>query len=143
MRYFLIDRVTELEVGTYARGIKNVTLTDQVLHDHFPDYPIMPAALILEAASQLGGFLLEMTVNSADVEAPPRRALLSQVDRAKFHALSGPGDQLDITVKYLQAMEVAARLRADVHVGDLRVARAELTFALKTIDIESIHRSRA
>ena len=42
MRYFLIDKVTELEVGRRVRGIKNITFSDEVLHDHFPDHPIMP-----------------------------------------------------------------------------------------------------
>ena len=46
MRYFLIDRVTELVVGERIRGIKAITLTDEVLHDHFPDYPVMPGMLM-------------------------------------------------------------------------------------------------
>ena len=49
MRYFLIDKVTELVPGERARGVKNVTLSDETLHDHFPDHPIMPGALILLA----------------------------------------------------------------------------------------------
>ena len=83
MRYFLIDKVTDLVVGERARGVKNITLSDEILHDHFPDYPIMPGALILEAAAQLAGFLLEMTFNKAG--APLLRALLIQVQQAKFH----------------------------------------------------------
>src|ERR671930_270020 len=99
MRYFLIDKVTELTVGRSARGVKNVTLTDEVLHDHFPDHPVMPGALILEAAAQLAGFLLEATVNTAlDDQQPPRRALLVGVDLAKFHDFAGPGDQIELHV---------------------------------------------
>src|SRR5262245_13463397 len=96
MRYFLIDKVTELAVGERARGVKNVTLTDEVLHDHFPDYPVMPGALILEAGAQLAGFLLETSLNRPN--EPPRRALLVQVELAKFHSFAGPGDQIDIAV---------------------------------------------
>src|SRR3954453_24073129 len=96
MRYFLIDKVTELTLGQSVRGVKNVTLSDEVLHDHFPDHPIMPGALILEAAAQLAGFLLELTVNAAD--EPPRRALLVQVELAKFHDFAGPGDQIELLV---------------------------------------------
>src|SRR5438067_691906 len=96
MRYFLIDKVTELVLGTHARGVKNITLTDEVLHDHFPDHPIMPGALILEAAAQLAGFLLEVSFNQAG--EPPRRALLVQIELAKFHDTAGPGDQLDLLV---------------------------------------------
>ena len=44
MRYYLIDKVTALQVGTSATGVKCVTLTDEVLHDHFPDHPMLPGA---------------------------------------------------------------------------------------------------
>src|SRR5207244_2123277 len=46
MRYFLIDKVTEIVPGERIRGVKNVTLSDEILHDHFPDFPVMPGALI-------------------------------------------------------------------------------------------------
>ena len=89
MRYFLIDKVTDLVVGERARGVKNITLSDEILHDHFPDYPVMPGTLILEAAAQLAGFLLEMTFNKAG--APLLRALLIQVQQAKFHETADRG----------------------------------------------------
>ena len=140
MRYFLIDKVTELVVGERVRGVKNVTLSDEILHDHFPDYPVMPGALILEAASQLAGFLLETTVNKA--AASPVRALLVQVEQAKFHETSGPGDQLDIVVSIDSLRDSAAQVTAQVSVGDRRIARATLTFVLKKIDSEPIHEQR-
>src|SRR5436853_2841496 len=115
MRYFLIDKVTDLDIGKSARGIKNVTLSDEILHDHFPDHPIMPGALILEAASQLAGFLLEMTFNKPD--APLRRSLLVQVDLAKFHDFAGPGDQLDVHVTLDSLHEGAAQVTAEVKAG--------------------------
>lgn len=141
MRYFLIDKVTELVVGERASGIKNVTLTDEVLSDHFPGYPIMPAALILEAAAQLGGFLIELTSN-AELSRPPRRAIVTQMDRCKFHEVTGPGDQLLIGVSYLQSLDAAARLKAEVRVLEKRVARAELTFALRTVEVDAIATQR-
>lgn len=140
MRYFLIDKVTELRVGEHARGVKNVSLSDEILHDHFPDHPIMPGALILEAVSQLGGFLLEMSLNQG--EAPTRRALLVQIQHAKFYETAGPGDQLDILVSVDSLLESAAQLKAEVHVGQKRIARARLTFVLKSIDSERVHEQR-
>ena len=140
MRYFLIDKVTELVVGERARGIKNISLSDDILHDHFPDYPIMPGALIIEAASQLAGFLLEMTLNKAS--GPIVRALLVQIEQAKFHDTSGPGDQLDIVVTVDSIRDAAAQVTAHVTAGDKRIARASLTFFLKTIDSERIHEQR-
>ena len=140
MRYFLIDRVTELAVGRRARGVKSVTLSDEILHDHFPDYPILPGMLVLEAMAQLGGFLLEMSRNRPG--QPVRRALLAQVRQAKFHDTTGPGDQLDITVTLDSDLESAAQVRGVARVGDRRVARADLTFVLKTVDSEKLHEQR-
>lgn len=140
MRYFLVDRVTELVLGERVRGIKNVTLSDEVLHDHFPDHPIMPGALILEAASQLAGFLLETSLNEEGARA--RRAVLVQVDKAKFYETTGPGDQLVIDVKMGPTRETAAQVTAQVHVGDRRVMRAGLTFVLRHVDSQRVHEQR-
>lgn len=140
MRYVLIDKVTELVVGAKARGIKNVTLSDEVLHDHFPDYPVMPGALIIEAASQLAGFLLEMTFNN-DV-SPVLRALLGQVSRAKFHELAKPGDCLEIEVTIESLLESAARVNVCVNVGDKRIMTGGLIFAMRRVDSERLHEQR-
>lgn len=140
MRYFLIDKVTELVVGERVRGVKNVTLTDEILHDHFPDYPVMPGALILEASAQLAGFLLETTLNRPD--KPLRRALLVQVQQAKFHEMCGPGDRIDITVDMGSTIDSAVRVRAEAKVGEKRAVRAELTFIMKEIDSERVHEQR-
>ncbi len=140
MRYFLIDKVTELRIGERARGVKNVTLSDEVLHDHFPDYPIMPGMLILEGAAQLAGFLLEMTFNRE--ERPPRRALLVKVEQAKFRDTTGPGDQLDIEVAMDSTLETAAMVRVDVRVGERQIARGSLSFVMKEIDSQRIHEQR-
>jgi 3-hydroxyacyl-[acyl-carrier-protein] dehydratase len=140
MRYFLIDKVTELVVGERARGVKNITLSDETLHDHFPDHPVMPGALILEAASQLAGFLLETTLNRAS--EPLRRALLVQVDLAKFHDFAGPGDQLDIAVTIGSLRDAAAQVTATVSAGPQRIAQANLTFVMKAIDSERVHEQR-
>ena len=137
MRYFMIDKVTELQVGERVRGIKNITLSDEILHDHFPDYPIMPGALILESAAQLSGFLLEMTFNE-----PKLRALMVQIQNAKFHETSGPGDQLDITSTIQSKLDAAARVDVDVRVGERQIVRAELTFVMKQIDSERLHEQR-
>lgn len=142
MRYFLIDKVTEIELGKSAQGVKNVTLSDEILHDHFPDFPIMPGALILEASSQLAGFLLEMTFNNAAPEQPPRRAVLVQVDKAKFYETCGPGDQLQIQVTLESELESAARVKMIVKVNEKRVVRGELTFVMRTIDSERVHEQR-
>ncbi len=140
MRYFLIDKITDLVIGERARGVKNISLTEEVLHDHFPDYPVMPGALIVEAAAQLGGFLVEMTVNREGT--PPARAILVQIDRAKFYEAAGPGDCLDLTVTLDGRRETAAQVTAEVRVAARRIARADLTFVLKVVDSERVHEQR-
>ena len=140
MRYFLLDLVTELVVGERAVGVKNVTLTDEVVHDHFPDYPTMPGALIVEAASQLAGFLLEMTFDSGEGRVP--RALLMQIKNARFYEMTGPGDQLIITVTLANRLARAANVEALVTVEGKKVATARLTFVMKDIDSEKVHEQR-
>lgn len=140
VRYFLIDRVIELEVGKRVRGVKNVTLSEDILHDHFPDHPIMPGALVLEAAAQLAGFLLETTVNKPG--SPLSRALLVQVDLAKFHHFAGPGDQLQIEVTLGEIRPQAAQTTIEATVGDRRIARASLTFVLRVVESERVHEQR-
>src|SRR5204862_4295995 len=108
MRYYLIDKVTELTAGQRARGVKCVTLTDEIMHDHFPDFPMLPGALIVEAAAQLAGFLLEMSFNGP--QQPLVRALLVQIQRAKFYEPVVPGDRLDITATIDSTREASAQV---------------------------------
>ena len=140
MRYFLIDRVTELLPGERARGLKSVTLSDEVLHDHFPDHPIMPGALVVESVAQLGGFLLEMTVNKPGSSL--LRAVLVQIDRAKFYGPAGPGDCLDVTTTLQSLRETAGTINGDVRAAGRRIARADLTFVLRPVDSERVHEQR-
>ena len=140
MRYFLLDRITDVVPGESARGIKNVTLTDEVLHDHFPDYPILPGALIVEAMAQLAGFLLEVTVNSEG--EPVQRALLAQIQSAKFSKPAEPGDQIEITARAGAIMDAAGQVDVEAHVAGSRIARAQLTFMLKVVDSERVNEQR-
>jgi 3-hydroxyacyl-[acyl-carrier-protein] dehydratase len=140
VRYFLLDRVTDIIPGESARGIKNVTLTDEVLHDHFPDYPILPGALVVEAMAQLAGFLLEVTHNEEG--KPTLRALLVQIEKARFSSPAEPGDQIELSVKCGSALEAAAQVDCEAHVRGQRIARAQLTFMLKAIDSERVHEQR-
>lgn len=140
MRYFLLDKVTEIVAGESARGVKNVTLTDEVLHDHFPDYPILPGALLIEAMAQLAGFLLEVTHNADD--KPLVRALLAGITSAKFSRPAEPGDSIELIVKAGASMDAAAQIDAEAKVGGDRIARAQLTFMLKEVESERVHEQR-
>ena len=140
MRYYLIDKVTALNVGSSATGVKCVTLTDDVLHDHFPDYPMLPGALIVEAAAQLAGFLLEMTFNRPG--EPVVRALLVQIQRARFHEPVGPGDRLEIVTTIESDRESSAQVGFQATVEGKEAARGTLTFVLRSIDSPRVHEQR-
>jgi 3-hydroxymyristoyl/3-hydroxydecanoyl-(acyl carrier protein) dehydratases len=140
MRYYLIDRVTALTPGESARGIKCATLTDEILHDHFPDFPMLPGALIVEAAAQLSGFLLEMTFNAAG--SPVVRAVLAQIQRAKFHQPVGPGDRMEIVATITGMRESSAQVDFEAQVDGREAARGTLTFVMRSIDSPRVHEQR-
>ena len=141
MRYFLIDKIPSIEVGREAVGLKCVTLTDDVLHDHFPDLPILPGALITEGLAQLAGFLLEATFNR-DETRQPRRAVLVQIDKMKFHLPTGPGDTLTMRASMESALEDAAQVAVEASVGEQKRARGKLTFAMIEVDSAKISAQR-
>ncbi len=130
MRYFLLDRIMEFQVNESAVGIKNITLSEDIFQDHFPEHPVFPGAMLIEAMAQLGGFLLEMSVNKPN---NIRRALLAQVDKAKFHRMAEPGEQLVIYGQMAEQMEDAAKINIRVENKGEKSASAKLTFVLKSI----------
>jgi len=140
MRYFLLDKITGFEPGKHACGVKCVTLTDDVLHDHFPDHPMLPGALLLESMSQLGGFLVEFSFHQPG--AAVRRAVLAQIKDAKFHDACEPGDRIELEAMLESQLESAARVTVVALVEGERVARAELTFMLREVDSARVHEQR-
>jgi len=140
MRYYLLDKVTALVPGERAGGVKCVTLSDEVLHDHFPDYPMLPGALIVESAAQLAGFLLEMSFSGRD--KPLVRALLVQVERAMVSAPVGPGVTLILDARIESTRESAAQVAFEGRVSDKVVARGTLTFVLRAIESVRVHEQR-
>lgn len=140
MRYFMLDRILSFNKSQDATAIKNITLSEDVLSDHFPELPIYPGAFIIESAAQLGGFLVEMSVNTP---ASIRRAMMVQVDQAKFYQPTEPGDQLLLNAKIDNLLDdAAARVMVNVSCSEKKVARALITFVLKDVSWEKIHEQR-
>lgn len=139
MRYHMIDRITEFVSGEKAVGLKAVSYESEVLHDHFPEYPILPGTFIVESMGQLSGFLIEMSCNT---KALVRRALLVKIDEAKFHSMAEPGDCLTLEARLGDRMDDAAKTTVRASVGTRKVATASLTFALREMPIAAIHEQR-
>jgi len=117
-----------------------VTLSDEILHDHFPGFPMLPGALVVEAAAQLAGFLLELSFHQPD--APVLRAVLVQIQRAKFYEPIRPGDRLDLVATIDSTRETSAQVDFTAAVDGRDAARGTLTFVLRAIDEPRVHEQR-
>jgi 3-hydroxyacyl-[acyl-carrier-protein] dehydratase len=139
MRYYMIDRVLEFVPGERAVGIKAVTFESEVLHDHFPGYPILPGTMLVEGMAQLSGFLIEMTINRRE---SVRRAILVKIEEAKFHNMAEPGDCITIEARMGEQLDDAVRTSVRAAVGEKKIATATLMFALREIPFPAIHEQR-
>jgi 3-hydroxyacyl-[acyl-carrier-protein] dehydratase len=104
--FLLIDRVIEMERKKRIVAIKNVTINESFFQGHFPDYPIMPGVLVIEAMAQAGGALLLTEIPDRD----SKLMVFTGIERAKFRRPVVPGDQLRIEINVLQWKTRAVRL---------------------------------
>ncbi len=131
MRYVLLDRITTLEPPEIAKGIKCVSLSDDVFVDHFPGHPVMPGALILEGLAQLGGVLIEATMRERG--RSDLHALLTMVDRARFRKMVRPGDRLEMEAHGMVTTEDGGRVRALAHLDGELATEAQLTYVFARV----------
>ena len=117
----LVDKIVEFEAGKMAKGIKNVTINEPFFLGHFPDHPIMPGVLIIEAMAQVGGIL---AFKSANVEN--KVVYFMGIDKARFRRPVLPGDTLQITVEVKKCRGTVWCFKAIASVGDSVAAEAEL-----------------
>jgi UDP-3-O-[3-hydroxymyristoyl] N-acetylglucosamine deacetylase / 3-hydroxyacyl-[acyl-carrier-protein] dehydratase len=123
--FLLIDRVIELDGFQRAVAIKNVTINEPYFQGHWPEQPIMPGVLQLEAMAQLAGVLL-----LRKLENTGKLAVLWSIDKVKLRGAVVPGDQLRIEVETIRAKPQVGHVRARGKVGGRLVAEAELKFTL-------------
>ena len=123
MRWFWVDRFIEFESGKQAKAVKNVSLSEEHLHDHFPGFPVMPCSLIIEGMAQTGGILLGEANNFE------RLVFLAKVPKFVSHRSARPGDQLIYTAELLDNRTEGGMTAVTAHCGDELVAEAEIVFA--------------
>ncbi|MFT7517424.1 MAG: UDP-3-O-[3-hydroxymyristoyl] N-acetylglucosamine deacetylase [Myxococcota bacterium] len=123
--FLLIDRVLRVEGWRRAVGIKNVTINEPFFGGHFPEQPLMPGVLQLEALAQLSGFLLQRKMDNTG-----KLVVLAAIDKVRFRGGVVPGDQLYLEVETLRINRSRASVKAQAKVGKRVVSEAILSFAM-------------
>jgi 3-hydroxyacyl-[acyl-carrier-protein] dehydratase len=123
MRWIWIDRIVEFQSGSFLKAIKNVSLAEEHLHDHFPGFPVMPASLITEGLAQSGGVLVG---EHRQFQNP---VVLAKIPKMTFHSWACPGDTLTYTVKLCDVNDQGGMVECTAHVGERLVAEGEIMFA--------------
>ena len=119
--FLLVDRIEELEAERIV-GIKNVTINEPFFVGHFPNFPVMPGVLIVEAMAQVAGVL----VLSQIPDRNSKLVLLASVEEAKFRRPVRPGDQLRIEMKVLKRKASIAKMNGTAMVDGVVVAEATM-----------------
>ena len=121
--FLLIDRVIEMEGNQRIVAIKNVTINEPHFQGHFPNYPIMPGVLMVEAIAQTGGALLMTDIPDRD----EKLMVFTGIEEAKFKRPVTPGDQLRIEVKIVARRTRAVKMHGVITVEGKVVCEAQVT----------------
>ena len=123
--FLLVDKILELEEGKKAVGIKNVTANEEFFNGHFPDYPVMPGVLIIEALAQVGA--VAMLIKD---ENRGRLAFFAGIDNCRFKRQVRPGDQLKLEVELTRVRATFGKGKAIATVDGELVCETDIMFAL-------------
>lgn len=130
--FLLVDRVLELTPGERVVAVKNVTMNEPHFPGHFPDHPVMPGVLILEAMAQTAGIL---AFKSTDLKADEKNVIyFAGIDGARFKRPVVPGDQLRMEATVLTVKRGIWKFAVRATVDGQLASEAELLCTLKRID---------
>ena len=122
--FLLVDRVLECTRGESIRAIKNVTVNEPQFTGHFPERPVMPGVLMLEALAQTAGILTYATLEKVPNENT--RFYFAGLDKVRFRRPVVPGDQLILTARVERNMKGIWKLSTAAYVGDEEAVSAEM-----------------
>lgn len=124
--FLLVDKVIEMEEGQRVEAIKNVTVNEPFFQGHFPDYPVMPGVLIIEALAQTGAMaVLGKEQNKGKI------GFLAGVDKCRFKKQVTPGDQLKLEVEIIREKGPIGKGKGTATVDGKLACEAEITFAIQ------------
>lgn len=121
MRFTLVDKVVELEPGRRIVAIKNLSLAEEYLADHFPGFPVMPGVFMLEAMTQASAWLIRAGEDFANSQVT-----LKEARNVKYASFVEPGQTLVITAEVVSQDEHTTKLKAQGMVGDVQTVSARL-----------------
>jgi len=131
--FLLIDRVERIRLNESAVGIKNVTNNEPFFQGHFPDKPIMPGVMIVEAMAQTAGVLVVETLGMIDQNL---LVYFMTLDKTRFRKLVEPGDVLELHVSILRGHSKIWKFRSEAKVGGDTVTEAEYSAMIITQEDE-------
>jgi beta-hydroxyacyl-ACP dehydratase FabZ len=124
--FLLVDRVLESDGFSRMVAVKNVTINEPFFSGHFPEHPVMPGVLVVEALAQVGVILLF----SRDDERKSKLVYFSGIDNCRFRRPVVPGDQLRLEINVIRHRARFYKMRCEASVDGLLVAEAELSCAV-------------
>lgn len=125
--FLLVDRAEDFVANESIVGIKCVTFNEPFFQGHFPDYPVMPGVLIVEAMAQTGAVLMSKTL---EVDPRGKTILFASVDNCRFRAPVRPGDVLRMNVRVVKARGGLFKFAGQALVGEKVAAEAEFAAML-------------
>ncbi len=126
--FLMVDRVLEFEAGKSILALKNVTCNEEYFNGHFPDRPVMPGVLMIEALAQVSGLLIFYTTKIG-ADADSNWYFLAGVDKTRFKRIVNPGDQLHLHSEIVKRKRDIWVFNARVTVNDELACGAELLIA--------------
>jgi 3-hydroxyacyl-[acyl-carrier-protein] dehydratase len=136
MRFTLIDRVRDLEPGVKIVAVKNLSLAEEYLADHFPGFPVMPGVLMLEAMTQAAAWLIRISEDFAR-----STVVLKEARNVKYANFVEPGQTLTVTAEITAQEERAVKVKAHGEVDGVQTVSARLVLDCYNLADDDPHRA--